>query len=447
MNPAKIYNKISDKIYGDFESVLENTPEKLLDEDYLLGYADELTEKETGFIVQLDEEEFFSSSFLNSKNLDSLLEEFSDIGALGVDSMVYGDEGYRHICRYISGKVNGKKIEIYIFTYINDIFHWLNGMVLQCIVMVIVILFITSGFLIRDIYNATIVPLNKLRAATVNIKEGNLDFELEKIGDADDVIQGLFDDFEAMRDRLKENADEKLRYDKDSKELISNISHDLRTPLTAIKGYVEGLVDGVAMTPQMKERYLKTIYNKAIDMDRLIDELTLYAKIDTNRIPYKFEKVSLTEFFDDCADSLSVELKVKNIQFGYYNTIKEDVWIVADIEQLSRIVNNIVNNSVKYMNNPEGKITLTLLDEGDFVRIELKDNGQGISKNDLPHIFERFYRSDASRNSATGGSGIGLAIVKKIVEDHGGRIWAESQEGHGTKMCFVIRKYLEDKKK
>ena len=117
--------------------------------------------------------------------------------------------------------------------------------------------------------------------------------------------------------------------------------------------------------------------------------------------------------------------------------------IIADPEQLRRVVNNIIGNSAKYMKNKRGQINIRIKDVGDFIQVEIEDNGKGIAPKDLPYIFERFFRGDASRNSATGGSGIGLSIVKKIVEDHGGKIWATSKESVGTVMYFVIRKYQE----
>ena len=123
--------------------------------------------------------------------------------------------------------------------------------------------------------------------------------------------------------------------------------------------------------------------------------------------------------------------------------MEEDVKVIADAEQIKRVINNIINNSLKYMDKQKGKINLRVKDVGDFVQIELEDNGRGIATKDLTNIFERFYRTDASRNSSKGGSGIGLSIVKKIIEEHGGKIWATSREGTGTTMYFVLRKYQE----
>ena len=222
------------------------------------------------------------------------------------------------------------------------------------------VVFFTAGLLIYWIYRSVSVPLEKLQKAARNIKEGNLDFEIRQ--ESDDEIGQLCQDFEEMRLRLKANAEEKVEFDRENKELISNISHDLKTPITAIKGYVEGIMDGVADTPEKMDRYIKTIYNKANEMDLLINELTLYSKIDTNRIPYNFATVSARGYFEDCAEDLSMELDAKNVEFSYHNFMEQDCRIIVDPEQLRRVINNIVSNSLKYMDKPRGKITMQIKD-------------------------------------------------------------------------------------
>ena len=284
-------------------------------------------------------------------------------------------------------------------------------------------------------------PLAKLKKATYNIKEGNLDFVLDVEGT--DEFSELCQDFEDMRRRLKESAEERVRMDKENKELISNISHDLKTPMTAIKGYVEGIMDGIADTPEKMERYIRTIYNKTNEMDHLINELTFYSKIDTNRIPYTFSKLNVEDYFNDCAEELSVEMETRNIELVYANYVDSKVQIIADGEQIRRVIHNIISNSIKYMDKPKGIIQIRVKDVGDFIQVEIEDNGKGIAAKDLTNNFDRFYRTDVSRNSSKGGSGIGLSIVKKIMDDHGGKVWATSREGIGTIMYFVLRKYQE----
>ena len=291
------------------------------------------------------------------------------------------------------------------------------------------------------IYRSIAVPLVKLKKATKNIKEGNLDFVLEVEGN--DEFSQLCQDFEEMRKRLKESTEEKILMDKENKELISNISHDLKTPITAVKGYVEGIMDGVADTPEKMDRYVRTIYNKTNEMDHLINELTFYSKIDTNRIPYTFSKLNVEDYFSDCAEELGLEMETRGIELVYANYVEKGVQVIADGEQIRRVIHNIVSNAIKYMEKPRGIIQLRVKDVDDFIQVEIEDNGKGIAAKDLPYIFDRFYRTDVSRNSSKGGSGIGLSIVKKIMEDHGGKVWATSRLGIGTIMYFVLRKYQE----
>ena len=291
------------------------------------------------------------------------------------------------------------------------------------------------------VYRSIAVPLVKLKKATQNIKEGNLDFVLDVEGK--DEFSELCQDFEEMRRRLKESTEEKSLIEKENRELISNISHDLKTPITAVKGYVEGIMDGVADTPEKMDRYVRTIYNKTNEMDHLINELTFYSKIDTNRIPYTFNKLNVEDYFEDCSEEVGLELETRGIELVYANYVEKDVMVIADGEQIRRVIHNIISNAIKYMDKPKGIIQIRIKDVGDFIQIEIEDYGKGIGPKDLPYIFDRFYRTDVSRNSSKGGSGIGLSIVKKILEDHGGKVWATSRLGIGTIMYFVLRKYQE----
>ncbi|MEG1802712.1 MAG: HAMP domain-containing sensor histidine kinase [Lachnospiraceae bacterium] len=312
--------------------------------------------------------------------------------------------------------------------------------VMNSILVLLVLLVIAGLVLSLWIYNGILTPIKKLKKATEDIMQGNLDFTLEV--DKKDEIGELCDNFEQMRYKLKESAEAKLEQDKESKILISNICHDLKTPITAIKGYVEGIIDGVADTPEKQERYIKTIYNKASEMDTLINELTIYSKLDTNRVPYNFQKINVADYFDDCLEEIGVDLEGEKMELGYYNYADRDMLVIADPEQLKRVINNIVGNAMKYMNKEKRCINIRIKDVGDFAQIEIEDNGKGIAPKDLPYVFDRFYRADSSRNE-TKGNGIGLSIVRKILEDHGGKIWATSKENVGTTMYFVIRKYQE----
>ena len=309
-----------------------------------------------------------------------------------------------------------------------------RGLFIEIVSSVILVLFITAAMLMIWIYQSMVNPIRKLQVAAENIKEGNLDFTIDVDGAEQDEMNELCVTFEEMRRRLKESAEEKIATEKENRSLISNIAHDLKTPITAVKGYAEGIIDGVANTPEKIDKYVRTIYSKANEMDTLINELTLYSKIDTNKIPYNFAKINVESYFSDCIEEIGVDLENKGIGLAYYNYTDQDVVIIADPEQLRRVINNIIGNSVKYMNKTSGFINVRIKDVGDFIQVEIEDNGRGIPQKDLPYIFDRFYRGDVSRNSSTGGSGIGLSIVKKIMEDHGGKIWSTSKEDTGTIM-------------
>ena len=356
--------------------------------------------------------------------------------------MVQRQEGFR---QEITQEVE-EKVHIDISDFLEEPMEGFERIIapnfLKNMLFSIIIIFVfTSVMLSLWLYKGLISPINELNVAMKHIKNGDFEYRLES-SEQSGEIGDLYRNYEDMRLRLKENAEEKIQREKQNRELISNISHDLKTPITAIKGYSEGIIDGIADTPEKVDRYVKTIYNKANDMDKLINELSVYSGIDNNRIPYHFHKILVGEYFKDCIEEVGLDLESKHFTLNYENLVSADTTIIADPEQMKRVINNIISNSVKYMDKPHGKILIRILDEVDSIRVEIEDNGKGIAQKDLQNIFDRFYRTDASRNSGTGGSGIGLSIVKKIIQDHGGYIWATSKEGEGTCIHFVIRKYI-----
>ena len=311
-----------------------------------------------------------------------------------------------------------------------DVDLWLT--ILACVIDVIAIV------MWFWIYKRILVPLDKMRIATKKIADGNFDYELDEKDFVE--IPFLYNDFEKMRIKLKENDEEKILSENAARELVSNISHDLKTPLTAIRGYVEGILDGVASSPQKVRDYLTTIYNKTNYMTKLIDELLYYSRVSGNEFSYNFEKTNVKEFFDDYVKDLYLELDTIRINFSYSANVDADTMIDIDREQIKRALNNIVANAVKYMDKEDPEIHFRVKETMDAINIRISDNGRGIDEKDLPHIFERFYRSDTSRNTKLGGSGIGLSIVKKVIENHEGSVVAISKSGVGTDIDIVLKK-------
>ena len=362
----RVFSHLTESIQKEIEEKIAKDPEIFTDQSYLGDLNARMTEKHSFLMVTKDGKLIYIG---NDETASSLEREISDYAEIN-DSDSWGnylDKNTEHLIKQREFELaDGSRIAVYLVTNVVDVIPEVKSMITEMFFSSVLILFITGGMLTAWVYRSILWPIGKLQEATKQIRDGNLDFTLDV--EDDDEIGQLCQNFEEMRIRLKESTEEKIQYDKESKELISNISHDLKTPITAIKGYAEGLMEGVASSPEKRDKYIRTIYNKANDMDRLINELTFYSKIDTNKIPYTFSKI----------------------------------------------------------------------------QVEIEDNGNGIGQKDLPYIFDRFYRTDSSRNSSKGGSGIGLSIVKKIIEDHGGKIWATSKLGIGTEIHFVLRKIAGD---
>ena len=441
-NSVGVMSRLTERFYKELSQMVEENPRQMEDATFLEDFNQSLRRKNAYLLVRKGHIlVYVGTAMEDAQPVIDRLPGYGDTEMMSESGIYLGGEAQALVKQVDFLYPDEKEGSAFVVVNVNGVIPEVERLYMEVVVGIVVVLILTASVIILWIYRGVMGPLGKMQVAAQNIKDGNLDFELK--AEADDELGKLCQSLEEMRMRLQDNAEEKIRFDKENKELISNISHDLKTPVTAIKGYAEGIMDGVADTPEKMERYIRTIYNKASEMDTLINELTLYTKIDTNRIPYNFNTLSVEAYFEDCAEDLSVELESRGVEFGYFNYVEADVKIIADAEQVKRVVHNIVNNSLKYMDKPKGKINLRVKDVGDFVQVELEDNGRGIAAKDLPNIFDRFYRTDASRNSSKGGSGIGLSIVKKIIEEHGGKIWATSREDTGTTMYFVLRKYQE----
>ena len=436
--PEQAFEKISEEIFREVERQIDEDETLMEDIEYLSGLNGEIKDKASYILVRKGNDIYYTGNEAAASKIFDLLPGYG-YGNAGGDSGYYYNSMSKLVKQLDFRFSDGEEGSFFIIMRINSLIS--KQLLIDMVIAIIVILVFTSLMLTQWIQRGVFLPVNELNTAMKNIADGNLEYMLNT--DSKEEIGELYKNYEDMRLRLKESTDEKFEHEKQNRELISNISHDLKTPITAIKGYVEGIMDGVADTPEKMDKYIKTIYNKANDMDRLINELTIYSGIDSNRIPYHFHRLNVADYFGDCVEEVGLDLESKNIELNYSNLVSPDAMIIADPEQLKRVINNIIGNSVKYLEREKGVIDIRILDEVDSIRVEIEDNGKGIAARDLPNIFERFYRTDASRNSSKGGSGIGLSIVKKIVEDHGGYIWATSKEGEGTCLHFVFRKYRE----
>jgi len=303
---------------------------------------------------------------------------------------------------------------------------------------VFLITFIAVNIFMSYVLSKRIIkPLSLLKTAVADISKGDLGLEIVEVGDQE--IKDLCADFEKMRIQLKDTTHLKKKYDDNRTMLVSSISHDLKTPITSIKGYVKGILDGVANTPEKVELYLKTVYSKSEQMDVMIDDLLLYSKLDLSQLPFNFEKTDIIDYFNYCIHESSLELEKANIEISLKYDFEGPKYVKIDRERLMRVILNIIDNSRKYMDKKKGEITILLRETNSSIIIEIRDNGSGIEENDVNKIFDRFYRADSARSEANG-SGLGLAIAKQIVEGHKGTIWAVSHENHGTSILISLGK-------
>ncbi len=434
-DPFKAIKQNQEDILSEVKQQAIKDPESLTNPESAKKWDLKLQDINMGMVVQKNKDIVYASPNI-SDFVREITEEFS--GSLD-------DEKTRHFAEHFftSSKYEFKfsdQSDGNVFFIINaSPFAKFAGKYLSALILsLLLILIVTNGALTYLVSRSIVRPLKALQRAAEQIKEGNLDHAVTS--KSRDEIGDLFRAFDQMRGRLKQSVHVQLQDEENRKELISNISHDLKTPITSIKGYVEGIMDGVADTPDKLDKYVKTIYSKATDMDRLIDELFLFSKLDLQNLPFQFEKTDIVRFLEDCAEEVRFDLDKHHISLLLSLPADQPVYAAADREKLKRVLLNIIENSVKYMDKPERYISIRLAAQADWMLIQVEDNGQGVPKEALPRLFERFYRTEQSRNTTTGGSGLGLAIAKQIIEGHGGEIRATSELGQGTSIFFTLKK-------
>lgn len=310
----------------------------------------------------------------------------------------------------------------------------LTGLVLLCVVLAAI--WGTNRFLIRFVFQKIDGPLTILSDGVREIGSGNLDYRIDYHGK--DEFAPVCEAFNEMAVRLKSSV-ERTRQDEESrKELLAGISHDLRSPLTSIRAYVEGLMDGVAKTPEAQQRYLLTIRAKAEDIDRMVSQLFLLSKLDMAEYPVEPRELRLDEF----VTALAAETKEEYQGRGLEITVESlcPVYVTADAELLRRVLTNVMDNSAKYKTAIKGHLRISVENAEKNCRVTLTDDGPGVPEESLPKLFDAFYRGDPARKNPAGGSGLGLAISARTVERMGGTITARNGQAGGLEILIVLPK-------
>lgn len=316
-------------------------------------------------------------------------------------------------------------------------------------ILVIIILILVLSITVMSLITAQGItkPMKKLTDGIEEISKGNLDYRIDY--DSTNEIGVTVKALNEMAARLKESIRQRNEIDESRKQMTAGIAHDLRTPLTSIKGYVEGLRDGIANTPEKQKEYIQTIYNSANDIERLLNELQTISLLERRSLELNKQEINLHEFLTDYVADAQFTAKKNNFEIIYKEPKDDDknITVSLDPARFSRVLMNIVSNSIKYASKARnGKLTITLNGYDKSVIIALEDNGIGISDKNISHIFETFYRADQARTRVSDGSGIGLAVCKEIIEQHGGHIWATSTEGEGTTILISLNKITQEVK-
>ncbi|OZB96566.1 cell wall metabolism sensor histidine kinase WalK [Paenibacillus sp. XY044] len=288
--------------------------------------------------------------------------------------------------------------------------------------------------LARVIARRILMPLKELNAAAEQIMNGNLDFVIRNRNH--DEMGRFSSAFDAMRVRLKESLDRQAAYERSRNELIASISHDLRTPITSIRGYVEGLQDGIARDEKKMDKYLAVIRNKTDQLDRMIEDLFQFAQLESGHWVMDLREMDSRELLETIVAPYEAELQNPSVLLTAVRPLPS-VPVAVDAGRIMQVFDNMIENAKHYAGKGT-EITISAKAEGEWVRIAIKDNGMGISAEDIPYLFERFYRGEKSRSRAYGGAGLGLAICKQIVEAHGGRIGVLSRPGTGAEFYFTL---------
>lgn len=315
--------------------------------------------------------------------------------------------------------------------------------IIEYIVIFIITLigtFIIMFFLIMTWISKSISrPLNKMINFTTDIKKGNFDTKIDY--SKKDEFKDLVENLESMRLELKKSLEREEKLKKDKKEMIENISHDLRTPITTIRGYIQGIKDGVVNDKDSIEEYLSIVQDKTYMIEELVKDLRLISDYDKKLIKNNKINISIKEFIDDFIEEVSYDMKNTDGVVLYKNLlVDESTKINMDIQSMRRVLLNIYENSKKYKSDKPLKFGVKLKEKKDLVIIQISDNGIGVKKEELNNIFKRFFRADKARNLNLKGSGIGLSICKEIVEENNGKISANKSEFGGLLIEIELKK-------
>lgn len=429
--------------YSAFEYICENY-EKLIiksdDDDISKLFNDTLGANEQGVVylqvTKNDELIYHTSSYEKPENFDNLYSlvdnECKKMYTVVDENIIFRytltNDGNNYII-FATGPVRTfhpyeKTVDFYIgLIKTNSII----------IFAVFVGVFILSKILTDTVFKRVTYSLNILSDGVQKISSGDLDYRI--IYTRNDEFKPICESFNEMAMRLKTLVETIRKQDNNQKEIILGISHDVFSPLTSIKAYVEGLQAGVATTKEMQNKYLEIINKKADQIEKTVSEMLFYSKIERNVLKYNKTNINLEKFINTYIDDNYSDYAIKNIQIK--NITCESALICADTDLLSRAITNIIDNSGKYSNKPVCHVDLSVENFGDVCRLTISDDGPGVPQEDIDNLFDMFYTVDKARQNPAKSNGIGLSIVNNIIcKVHCGKVKAINKPQGGLSVII-----------
>lgn len=366
---------------------------------------------------------------------ETLLEAVATLGGEGFVS-----NGGREL--YVrQAKVDGALYRIAIFASPSELSY--DSLKLALVLSAIILMFavfisilLTNRFLTKFVFDRIKQPLDVLAYGVRQISGGNLEYRIKY--EYQDEFAPVCADFNEMAARLKASVERTEQHEQSRKELLAGISHDLRSPLTSIRAYVEGLLDGVVKTPEAQREYWEIIKSKAEDIDRMLTKIFLFSKMELGEYPDNPELLQLDEELRQFVRALGTEYRERGLLLSI--RVLAPARVLADPDQFRRVLTNVIENSIQYKTKDIGTLTISLLEERDGYSLSLSDDGPGVPDEALPHLFEVFYRSDPSRQDPHRGSGLGLAIAANAIQRMRGTIEAKASEHGGLEILIWLPK-------
>ncbi|WP_226678143.1 sensor histidine kinase [Mesobacillus jeotgali] len=416
-----------DVLLSEVKTTINENAQYLEDPDLFYEKVKPLMQKyQIGLTVYSSEgETIFNSSGYQKRQEASIW--LDRLGKLNVDVLTqeHGE---------LSAEIQANSLSVPPFSQFKEMIYAILGAIGIGLSVLLALILLWTWYISKTILQ----PLKEIYHATEEVIDGNLDYKI-RYGKQDEIGRFIHG-FDLMRDHLKKSIEQQQQYERARKQLIASISHDLRTPLASIKGYVEGLEDGIAKNEEMQKKYYSVIKSKTNQLDRLIEDLFEFSKFELEQLSIDKNLVNSSEFFQEAFHS--AQLDYQGVELVLADPLPS-VSLQIDSDRIKQVMANLVENAVKYGGT---SILLKVENQSGYLHVSIKDNGQGIVEEDLPFIFNPLFRGEKSRSRESGGTGLGLAIVKYIVEAHGGEIRAISEPGKGSEFTFTLPLYLKQAK-